>query len=142
MEISPELIKHHPLKQNLILFLQHPENLFKRVFYLLKNAGVLLISTPNPVYAGKERYDLDETHISIKGIGEWKGLLKDLGFRVFAPFDFTALRLRRLTTLFDRNLLTSALWRLFYSLLYHNIYCFSSQGSPLVSDLFIMAIKP
>lgn len=77
---------------DLVEHLHRPNKFFAQAMRVLKNNGVLLLSTPNPNSIGKKIKKIngkkmvwfanrDKTHISIKKINTWRNLLKKNNFQ-------------------------------------------------------------
>jgi len=93
MIIALDLIEHLP----------HPEMFLAEARRVLKNDGIIILSTPNPASFGAKvkgrKPDLagrpyderiwewhawrDDSHINIRPISEWRSLLRANGFRIF-----------------------------------------------------------
>lgn len=61
---------------DLVEHLGKPEDFLKEAYRVLKNHGILVITTPS-----KKGKSIDFTHINEKKPNEWKNLLENLGFK-------------------------------------------------------------
>ena len=68
-----EIVEHLP----------NPKKSLTIVSQILKKGGFMIIKTPIPANPNKER---DVTHISVKPINYWASILRELGYKVKAPY--------------------------------------------------------
>lgn len=73
---------------DVIEHVEDPENILSQFFHLLKNNGIVILSTPNPQSLGiKLRGNhwhgaRDKTHINMKTIVEWKKIFRKANFEI------------------------------------------------------------